>query len=347
MPPLAVDQLIGNPTVVPFAVNSNVQQQLQNNYSMDFLQVRLTGTLTLASYSAAPAKFVESIENLIASLNLNATGSSAGAVTDQITSCDAALLYFKTRLMEGTAPTRTDVGTANGAYAFETNFKHYFNDPRSNASALTRLFTNLLSSLTLAYQFRDQTAMVSGGTGGTAVLSGTQITVQARQYIGLTPPNPSPYTKLSQRTFAIAAAQNGFDANRVPVGNIIRRQYFKGMLGATNYADPSDSIFGATGKPEGPHVTLVLNQATKLLDQVYPQMRADNKQLFGVEVIPSGYAVYEPARNRKLASSIPMQGVGLADNYIDVAYTGGSINTLQITDEELVKVSAGQFTQQR
>jgi hypothetical protein len=345
--PLAVDRLIGNPTVVNFAAGSNVQQQLQDNYAMEHLAFRLTGTLTLAGYSAAPTKLVESTENLIQFLQLTATGNSAGATTDQLINVDAALLAFKTRLMEGTAPTRVDVATANGAYAFETNFKHHFIDPRSDASALTMLYTSMLSSLTAAYQFRDATAMVTGGTGGTATLTGVQITVQSREYLGRMAPSPSPYVKLSQRKFNIVQSQNGFDCDRVPVSNILRREYFKGMLGANNYSDPSDTIFGATGKPEGPHLTLQINNATTKLDQVYQQIRNDNKTLFGVETIPAGYAVYEPARSRKLRSSIPMVGVGRADNYIDVNFTGGSTNTIQITDEELVKVSGAQWNQAR
>ncbi len=109
----------------------------------------------------------------------------------------------------------------------------------------------------------------------------------------------------------------------------------------------SRHVFGATGKPEGPHITLVLNNATTKLDQVYQQLRADNKLLFGVETIPAGYAIYEPARNRKLASSIPMAGVQNADNFIDVNWTSGSTNTIQITDEEIVKLSNAQFAQAR
>jgi hypothetical protein len=320
---------------------------MQDNYAMEHLQFRLTGSLILAGYSAAPSKLVESIENLIQTLGLQATGSGPGATTDQIANTDFALHYFKSRMMEGTAPTRTDVGTANGTYAFETNAKHYFVDPRSNASKLTMLFTNLLSSLTATYQFRDPTAMVTGGTGGTATLSGVQLSVQSREYLGLTPPSPSPYVKLSQRTFNVVQQQNAFDCNRVPVANVLRRQYFKGMLGANNYSDPSDSVFGAAGKPEGPHITLVLNNASTKLDQVYQMLRADNKTLFSVETIPAGYAIYEPARSRKLAASIPMQGVGNADNFIDVNYTGGSVNTIQITDEEIVKLSKAQFNATR
>jgi hypothetical protein len=62
---VTVDQLIGNPNVAIFAANSNVQQQLQDNYAQEHLSFRLTGNLTLAGYTAAPAKLVESLENLI------------------------------------------------------------------------------------------------------------------------------------------------------------------------------------------------------------------------------------------------------------------------------------------
>jgi hypothetical protein len=344
---LAVDRLIGNPSVVNFAAGQPVQQQLQDSYAMEHLAMRLTGQLVLDSYSTPPAKLAESIENLIQSLGLSATGSGPGATTDQLTNTDFAFHYFKTRMMEGTPPTRIDVGTANGTYLFETNAKHYFVDPRSNASRLSTLFTALLSSLTATYQFRDATAVVTGGVAGTATLSNVQLIVQSREYLGLTPPSPSPYVKLSQRIFNVIQSQNGLDCNRVPTGNVLRRQYFKGLLGANSYSDPSDTVFGATGKPEGPHITLSINNATTKLDQVYQAIRVDNKLLFGVETIPAGYAIYEPARNRKLGSSIPMAGVANADNYIDVNYTGGSVNTIQITDEEIVKLSAAQFNQQR
>jgi hypothetical protein len=340
---VTVDQLIGNPNVAIFAANSNVQQQLQDNYAQEHLSFRLTGNLTLAGYTAAPAKLVESLENLISSLQITATGKGAGATTDQVCSVDAAFLAFKTRIMEGTAPTRTDVGTANGTYAFESNFKKYFVDPRSNRGGLTVLYTALLSTLTASYQFRDSTALVTGGTGGTATLSGVQITVQSREYLGLPLQTPSPYVKETQRLFNITQSQNLYRAQNVPVGNILRRQTIKGMLGANNYSDPSDSLFGATGKLEGPHVQLVINNQTKLLDMVYQQMRADDKTLFSLESIPAGYVQYEPARNARLNQSIPLGNVAVADNYLDLNYTAGSTNSIQITDEQIVGMSSAQY----
>jgi hypothetical protein len=87
---IAVDTLVGNPLVVNFAANANVQQQLQNNYAIEFLALRMTGTATLASYTTNPAKYVESLENLIASFQLQATGRSAGATTDQLCNVDGA-----------------------------------------------------------------------------------------------------------------------------------------------------------------------------------------------------------------------------------------------------------------
>jgi hypothetical protein len=345
--PTAVDLLIGNPTVVNFAPNANVQQQIQNNYAMDFLKMRLTGSLVLASYSSAPTKFVESLENLIQTFSLTATGKSGGATTDQLTAVDGPFLRLKPRIFTGTDVTRTDVGTANGTYAFETNLTKYFTDPRSNAKALTRIFTAQLATLIASFQFRDQTAMLTGGTGGTATLSGVQVTTQARCYLGLTPNTPQPYVKETQRNYTVLQSQNLMRFDRVPTGNVLRRQYFKGMVGSTNYADPSDTIFGATGKAEGPHVQLTINSTTVKLDQVYQQMRADNKSLFSQESLPSGYAVFEPARDAKLVNSIALGNVQNADNFIDVNYTGGSTNTIQITDEQIVGLSAAQYTAAR
>lgn len=346
--PTAVDQLIGNPTVVNYTgPNCNVQQQLQNNYALEHIAMRLTGTAVLSGYTANPSKFVDSLENLIANFQLQATGKSAGATTDQVCNVDGAFLRLKQRLLQGTDVTRVDVGTANGTYQFETNLKKFFVDPRSNASRLTMIFTNLLSSLTAAYQFRDPSALVYGGTGGAVSLSGVQVVGQARMYLGMTPPSPSPYVRETQRTFNVAQSQNDFHCDRVPTGNVLRRQYFKGLLGPTNFADPSDTIFGALGRPEGPHVRLSINNATTKLDQVYGQLRADNKELFGVETMPTGWAVYEPARNRKLVNSLALGNVQNADNYLDVNYTAGSVNTIQITDEQIIGLSSGQFTATR
>lgn len=346
--PLAVDQLIGNPTVVSYTgPNCNIQQQLQNNYALEHVAMRLTGTVVLSGYTTNPAKYVDSLENLIASYQLQATGKSAGATTDQVCNVDGAFLRLKQRLLQGTDVTRTDVGTANGTYQIETNLKKFFVDPRSNASRLTMIFTNLLSSLTASYQFRDPTALVYGGVAGGASISNLQVVAQARMYLGMTPPTPSPYIRETQRSFNVTQSANDFRCDRVPTGKVLRRQYFKGLVGPTNFADPSDSIFGAQGKLEGPHVRLTINSATTKLDQVYGQLRADNKELFGVETMPAGWAVFEPARNRKLINSLPLGNVQNADNFVDVNYTAGSINTIQITDEQIVGMSSAQFSAAR
>ncbi len=338
-----VDIIIGKPSVAAFVANSPVQQDFTTPHALDFLKMRLTGTLTLAGFTTAPAQFTESLENLIASFNLAATGKTAGATTDLLSSVDAAFLRFKTRMMEGTDVTRTPISTANGAYAFETNWKKYFVDPRSDKGALTRLFAGTLSSLTATFQFRDPTAMVYGGVGGTAVLSGVQIVTQIRGYLNASMPTPSPYVRETQRTYTVNQSQDGFVCDRVPTGNILRRQYFKGMVGPTNYADPSNSIFGSQAKVEGPHTTFIINNTVPILDQVMPMLQDDNKSLFGVESVPAGYAIFEPARNKRLSKSLPMAGVDSAQNTFDVTYTPGSVNTIQITDENLVGVSVAQF----
>jgi hypothetical protein len=150
--------------------------------------------------------------------------------------------------------------------------------------------------------------------------------------------------KETQRYTPILASQNLLrNSSGVPVGNILRRQYFKGLLGAVNYADPSNTVFGATGKTEGPHLQLNLNNAFLRFDRVYQQLVADNKTMFKQESMPTGWAVFEPAENGRLAAAMQMRGVQNADNYLDVNYTSGSINGIQITDEQLVGVSDAQF----
>ena len=190
----------------------------------------MTGLATLAGYTAPPSKYVESIENLIAQLAIVATGNGSAVSTDTVCSVDAAFLRLKTRLMENTDVTRTDIGTANGAYPFETNFKKYFVDPRSNRAGLTVMHTELLSSLMASFQFRDQTAMALRRHWWHNHAD-EHADYRAVAHVVESPPrHPIPYVKETQRTTNIGAQQNGMRIMNVPVSNVLRRQYFRARL---------------------------------------------------------------------------------------------------------------------
>jgi hypothetical protein len=198
-----------------------------------------------------------------------------------------------------------------------------------------RFVTNLI----LSTQFRDQTAMVTGGAGGTATLSNVQITVQVRELTGFPSqradgsPIIRPYVKESQLLFDVTQTQLQKQYKDLPVGNFYRRVTFKGTVGANTYSDPTDTVFNYTGsgRADGPHLTLKENLSFSFMDIIYQQQRAANKTTFGIENLPAGYVVWDPGSGRNT------QGLNRMDLFVDTNFTNSSTNEIQATIVEVVK----------
>lgn len=339
-------KVVGNPvdrvytTVLPYQANSNVPFALDTNGLVEELQFQLQGTLTNAGFTTAPIKRVESLENIIANLRVSGTAKTTGGRTADFCAVDAAYLAYRTRTMETTAPVRTDVGTANAAYSFLSTFKKYFGAKRLGGFyPYTFLDARQLSSFTVNAQFRDVNALLdlSAAVGGTATLSNVLITVHSREWQDGPLIGPAPYVKETQRTFDLTN-YGGVDKDflNAPVGNVISRQTFKGMVGNTAYADPSDAIFATTAKQEGPHIKTILNSNYTRTDSVYGQMRAFDKTLYNVETLPTGYVTQEYSRTGSIGNALDVRRARTLKNVLDINFTAGSTNTLQITDEEIV-----------
>lgn len=321
-------------TVVPYVANAAAVFVLDTTAIVAELQFRLTGTLTNAAYSTAPTKRVESIENLISSLRIIGNGKVTGAQSDSFCDVDAAYLAYKTRIMESTAPERVDVGTTNAAYNFVSTFKRYFGAKRSGNSSFYQscfLDSRNLSRFTANFQWRDVTAMVEAGVGGTSTLSNVQCTILSREYQGGPATTNAPYVKESQRKFDLT---NLGGLNKpflnAPVGGWMPRQTFKTTVGDTDYADPSDVVIATSQKPEGAHIQTQQNGNYLWMDTTYLQQRAVDKVLYNLEAIPTGYVTLEYPNGLNLRSANTLQ------NNLDITFTGGSTNTLQITDEQVV-----------
>ncbi|MBS1815748.1 MAG: hypothetical protein JSS87_12815 [Acidobacteria bacterium] len=300
------------------------------------IAIRLTGTLTLASYTVAPTKAVEGIENLIQSIRVVGQRLKPGAQVGTYINVDPAFLVKQTTFFEGTAPTRVDVGTANGAYNFETNFNIYLMPPRTRLLGVLGIDGRLLSSFNLIAQWRDVNAVVSGGTGGTATLSNVGFTTTVDAFEGGSEIAGSPFALTTYRDTDITASKDNLSIENLPIDGILTRQVFKGMIGANDHADPSDALFASVAKAEGGHITTdILNYSMRPFDAIYGAMRADNKQWFGLESMPAGYAVRD-----YLKTGQPLNLVRLgqkARNVFDVTYTSGNVNTLRIYDERIVR----------
>src|SRR5260370_32015105 len=86
-----VDRSGGDQMNVPFVANSSPVQKIDKGYeNIAFIDFRLTGTLTLASYTTAPTKLVESVENLVAQVLVQATGKGGAAGIGVIKAIDFA-----------------------------------------------------------------------------------------------------------------------------------------------------------------------------------------------------------------------------------------------------------------
>jgi hypothetical protein len=314
---------MGDPDVIAYKANGNALQRYDKVSNLRFLSLRLTGTLTHAGYGGAPTKLVEATENLISQVLLTATGKGSGTVSDPIKATDFAWLRFHTGILTGVAPTKTDIGTTNAAYAFESNCSLYLGDLNARA----------LSSLLLQISFRDQTAMVTGGAGGTSVLSGVGVVVHGREVLGAVNRPSTRFLKESQLPFDVSATKQDFQLKDLPTGNTIMRMGFKGTVGATDYADPSDTLFANTSRAEGPHVRLEANSAYKVMDYIYGALRADNSQKFKM-ANPAGYSVWQPR------APWSARGVSTLSAKVDTNYTPGSTNTIQVTTVEIVNKAA-------
>jgi hypothetical protein len=324
-----VDRTVGVPATAAFLANAQVDQDLPRVAVYDSIWLRLTGTLTNAAYTTAPTKYAETPENLIGSIQVIATG----ALQDTIKAVDFAWVKRKTQFMEGTEPTRADVGTTNAAFAFETNGRLFFRSPRVVNYLNTLLDARRLAGLTLRTQWRDQTALVFGGVAGTSTLSATSLLATAREYYGINPASNFRYVKEQQRSAAIAASQTEFLVPNLPVGNRYRRICFKGTVGNSTFGDNSDSLFNNA-----------TSQNIKIRDgSLFPlnanffAIRAQNKEMFRIETMPAGYALWEPVQLGWDSEMYDARLKQQLESLVDVNFTGGNTNTLQLTTEEYIE----------
>lgn len=345
-----VDRVAGDPNPVLFLANSPVVQKVDKGFQqIAYMDIRLTGTVTHAGYTVPPSKLVEDVENLISQVILSGTGKGSAANIGAIKSVDAAYLYFISTMLEGTSLPRTDADTNNAAYNFESNFRLYFALPPkgrrvANLTAKELFYCHLfdarfVTNLSLQFQFRDQTAMFSGtgANGGTTTLSSVQITVMVRELTGFPShtaqgkPIIRPFVKESQFLFDVTATALAKQFKDLPVGNLYRRITFKGTVGANNFSDPSDAPFSNTSRTDGPHLTLKENLSFQFMDVIYQQLRAANKTLFGIENMPTGYAVWDPGTGRNTAN------LQRLDLFADVNFTNANTNEIQATVQEVVR----------
>lgn len=346
-----LDRLVGQPQTLTFAANQQQISQIDRTGLYDFLMLNMQATLTNAAYTTQPTPVgsngYEQVLNLVQNVTINATGNAAGATTDTLINTDLVTLginqyYYSSGMLAGVPFTTF----ANGAQNVTATVKCFFVDPWSNKGTMTRLDSRLLSQLQLSINWRDATAVATGGVAGTATLSNTQMVLSVREWQNV-PQTLRPWLRLSDRKVQITGQQNALQVQGVPIGNVLRREFLQGIVPAVtgyNYGWSSAAAFGSTGQVAGPMYQLVINNSTKVLNQSLASLIGDNPQLMGVPTtawgtingaVP-GWYIYEPARQKKTSQSIPMWGVNRADNFIDVAAPGSFGSYLKITDTEIV-----------
>lgn len=346
-----LDRLVGQPPILNFAANQQQVSQIDRTGLYDFLKLNLSFTATNAGYSAQPTAVgsngYEQVCNLIQNVTLTATGNAAGATTDTLVNTDfVTLAIYQYYYSNGTLPGTPFTAFANSAQNVSAVVKVNFIDPWSNKSTLTRLDSRLLSQLQLSVTWRDATSYAAGGSGGTTAISAGQVVLSVREWQNV-PQTLRPWLRLSDRKQQSVAQQNAQQFQGVPIGNVIRRELIQGIVPAVsgyNYGWSSAAAFGSTGQAQGPMYQLLINNSTKVLNESFSDILADNPQLLGITqnawgtlngAIP-GWYVYEPARQKKTSQSLPMWGVNRADNYIDIAAPGDFGSYVKITDIEMV-----------
>jgi hypothetical protein len=325
----AVDEIIGNPQVINFAPNQILNSIMPNTAVEDHWDLLLEGTLTLAGYTTAPSKFVEDLENLIYTVQVSASAAVPGGVNEVFKNCDAAYFRFITNLYTQQDVTRTDIGTANGAYDFLTTPRINFGDPIAVDAKTGKLCgskywldARLLSAsgLQLNVGFRDQTAMVYGGVAGTATLSNTSVQVKARHYFGI--PNQTAqgatiarlYLREVQQQYPVLQTGISQQFTNLRTGAVLHRLTLKGLVAPSttgvSFADPSDLPLGSNFTREaGPLLVLqVNNNAYTPLSSVYSQLQNADVKLFKLaNVWRAGYNVFEPSTSHSIQGMLNLR----------------------------------------
>lgn len=348
---IPLDRLVGQPPILTYAANQQQVSQIDRTGLYDFLKINLSFTAVNAAYTVQPTPVgsngYEQVLNMIQNVNLVATGNAAGATTDTLINTDlTTLAVYQYYYSGGTIPGTPFAAFTNGVQQVSAVVKAFFIDPWSNKGTLTRLDSRLLSQLQLSLSWRDQTSYAAGGTGGTTIVSAGQAVLSVREWQNIAQ-RLRPWMRTSDRKQQIISQQNALQVQGVPIGNVIRRELVQGIVPAVtgyNYGWSSAAAFGSTGQAQGPMYQLQVNNSTKVLNESFSDLLADDAQLFNITnnlwgtlngAIP-GWFVYEPARQKKLSQALPMWGINRADNYVDVAAPGSFGSYLKITDVEVV-----------
>jgi hypothetical protein len=352
---IPLTQLIGQPNILNYAANQQQNSQLDRTGLLDFLNLNLSYTATNASYSTQPtavgSNYYEQVLNLIQNVTLTATGNAAGATTDTIVNTDLVTLAVYQYLYNGgVLPGVPFSSFSNSAQNVSALVRIYFIDPWSNKETMTRLDARLLSQLQLALTWRDATSVAAGGTGGTTTITNGQVVLSVQMWQNVAQ-ILRPYMRISDRKTQIVAQQNALQFNNVPIGNVLRRELFQGIVPAVsgyNYGWSSAAAFGSTGQAQGPMLQLLLNNTTKVLNESYNNLVLSNPNLLKVPPtawgtiagsIP-GWVAYEPAPQKKTSQALPMWGINTASNYVDVAAPGTYGSYVKITDIEICGATA-------
>lgn len=357
---LPVEEIIGNPNQLAFEAGQTVEADMPRTAVEEYWDLFLTGTLTLASYSPSPTSFVEAMLNIIASIQVNASAATSGGVNEKFKVTDLNYLAFIDYMYQQQWPDQNfgnyTIPVTNAAHAFTVTPRLYFSDPLSrlpsgpNTSKATMLDTRLLSSLKFDVQWRDATAMIYGGTGGTATLAAT-IQVKALHYLDV--PNVTKdgkkivrnYLREVQQVFPVVSTAIDTQFTNLRVGAILHRMTIKGLVApssapaSNNFADPSDVLLqGNTTRATGALLQMkVNNNAYVPLYTPTKQLQNGNVGTFGLTkgVVP-GYQVWETSLQHNPRAMLNLRSAINMVMYADTDFTSSVQNNVQLTYVERV-----------
>ena len=330
------------PTLANIVAGQTTPFALDVNALIQSIDIRVSGSVTLANYTTAPTVRAEAPENSVAQVNFSGNSKVSGTPTVNFSSTDYSYLRFKTALMRKTFPSRTQLVNTNGTNPFVTNATKFFGAMRiKGISDATYLDARNLQALTLNLTGAPVAALVDTTTGvaGTATLNAVTAQIHAVQWVGGAPTSGAPYISETQRTTNIANQSGLLQLiPNIPIGNILLRNYFKGTVGDSAYGDPSDAFYASTYRTSGALMQTTVNKTVVKLNAAYTAMQEAAMQRYGLSSFPTGYNVYEYSRTGLITDALNLSGNNItsAENWFDLTPVANNTNILTITDEQLV-----------
>jgi hypothetical protein len=324
-------------TIAPSAFPQSVRFALPRDFVYNRIILRLTANVTVASGTSSGTLFSEQPWSLIRNIRLE-TAAAARSTIAELRNMDFAAMA---RLQSFFAGTPCDVaklanGDAQSATAISCAVEVPFYLPRTVNPRICALNTHELNSLDLVLDFGSISADLISGGDRTLTLANVQVQILAEEFMDAQS-NAQKYAVNLARyiEFSAPAANTAFpvDLKRGFITRGVLLKQFTRASGVTAHT-PVDTVING--------LSVVVNGVPKLQ---YPSngvscsgwkaLQAQNKSVYGLEIIPTGYAIMDFAEDGMLDGlmrSSDFSSIGLSLDINTVSDSVIRVYPLEIVD---------------